>query len=90
MASTRLYNLGTENGLHLLNVSTLWDGFYHHASSSKDQFILRDGIKTQSYHITGGLKLVLMDGHQIKLVYAGFKMSLFLRLIAAQLGDTVS
>ena len=79
---------GNRNGLHLLSVSTPWDGSCRHASPSKDQFICRAGIKTQSYHTTGGLKLVLLDGHQTKLDSSGFKRSSFLRLLAVQLENT--
>lgn len=56
MAGARLYSQETGNGLHLLNALIQWDGLYHHASSSRGQFILRAGIKTKSYHQTGGLK----------------------------------
>jgi len=63
---------------YFFNVSTLWLGLVAMHSSSKDQSILRAGIKIHTYHETGGLKLVLMDGHQIKLDSAGFKNSSFL------------
>ncbi|MCS4558793.1 hypothetical protein L9G74_20450, partial [Shewanella sp. C32] len=59
------------NGLLLLSVSTLEDGFYHLVLSSREKSISRVGMKIRPYHTTGGLKSVTMDGLLMILGYGG-------------------
>ena len=62
-----LVQSGNWEWLHLLSVSTLQDGFCHHALSSRERSILRDDMKIRPYCVTGGLKSVIMDGQQTRL-----------------------
>lgn len=61
--------------LHISSVSTLQNGFYHHALSLRERSILRDSIKMMPYHAIGGLKPEVINGKLIKLDYNAFKSS---------------
>ena len=60
------FNQTIKNGLQQLNASVQVVGQFLHASSSKERFILKDGIRKVFYQQIEDLKSVQMAGQQMK------------------------